>query len=217
MKALVALLCCVAATAHAQEGDDGPSDGVLVGAGLAMVVPTYFVGVTVHEGSHALAARLVGAEVIDLRLYPGRNPVNGAFQFGWARIRGIQSDRERLFFLAAPRIPDVLLLGGYGALAFTDHLPDDRWGLLVLNVLATGFWVDFSKDVLVFNRHNDVVRIYTILGLDTEWKRLPARLVHAAASAGLAYVVWQGWEKLFFAENDGATSPLVAPVFTTTF
>jgi hypothetical protein len=213
------------APATAQEARDRPSRGALVGGGLALALPTYALGVTVHEGSHALAARLMGAEVLDLRLLPGRNPYHGAFQFGWVRVRGLTSDRQRILFLAAPRLPDALVLGGYGLLQATDRLPDHPWGHLVIQVLATGFWVDFSKDVLVFHPHNDVVRIYGYLGLDTEWKRLPARLVHAALAAGTGYLLWLGWKDLFTRGDDdpaqGARAagglPLVAPVFATSF
>jgi len=159
---------------------------------------------------------MVGADVTELHLWPGRNPHNGAFQFGWTRVTGLPRGRgTRIFFLAAPRITDLALLGGYGALHATESMPDNAWGHLAIQVVATGLWVDFAKDVFVFHRHNDVVRIYEHLGLDTEWKRLPARVLHAAAAAGLAYLIWLGYEDLF-AKNDGDGATMVAPLTLTT-
>jgi hypothetical protein len=203
---VVAVVLLAAAPAQAD-----PSDRTLVYAGLGMAIPAYFLGVTVHEGSHAVAAEAVGADTQELHLLPGKNPRNGAFQFGWTRVRGLDGDRERLFFLGAPKIVDLALLGAYGALWAADGLPDGRWGHLVVQVLATTFWVDFAKDVLVFNKHNDVVRMFTMAGLDTEWKRLPARVLYAAADAGLAYLVLRGWVDLF-EKDDAEAEALVVPL-----
>jgi hypothetical protein len=199
----------VTATGAARAHADDPTDGELVAGGLALALPTYFVGVVLHEGSHAVAAELVGADVTQLHLWPGRNPVNGAFQFGWTRVKGLPRGRgTRTFFLSAPKLTDLALLGGYGALYATDSLPEGEWGHLVVQVLATGLWVDFTKDVFVFHSANDMVRIYDHWGLDNEWKRLPARVLHAAASAGLGYLIWRGYEDLF-AKNDPVAVPLL--------
>lgn len=202
------LVCALLLCATPVQADE-PTDGELVAGGLAMAVPTYFVGVVLHEGSHAVVAELVGADVTQLRLWPGRNPRNGAFQFGWTRVTGLPRGRgTRILFLSAPKITDLLLLGGYGALYATDSMPDSEWLHLTLQVLATGLLVDFAKDVFVFHSANDMVRIYDYLGLDNEWKRLPARVVHAAASVGLGYLIWRGYEDLFAKNNDPAV-PLV--------
>ena len=40
----------------------------------------------------------------------------------------------------------------------TGAWPHNRYGQLTLTVLATGFWVDFSKDVVLFSATNDVVK-----------------------------------------------------------
>jgi hypothetical protein len=206
-----AVLVAVASPAEAR-----PSDGELVAAGAALAIPTYFLGVAVHEGAHAVAAELVGADTIELHLLPGRNPHNGAFQFGWTRVRGLQSRGERIFFLSAPKIVDAVLLGGYAAAWATDSLPDNSWGHLVVQVLATGFWVDFAKDVLVFGRHNDVVRVFNHLGLDNEWKRLPVRVIYAAASGAIAYAIWAGWVDLF-ERNDAEPAAAIAPLWSGAF
>lgn len=203
---LAAALLLVAAPAHADE----PTDGELVAGGLGLAIPTYFLGVVLHEGSHAVAAELVGGDVTQLRLWPGKNPSNGHFQFGWTRVKNLPKGRgTRIFFLSAPKLTDLVLLGGYGALHATESMPEGEWGHLVIQVLATGLWVDFVKDVFVFHDGNDMVRIYNHLGLDTEWKRLPARVLHAAASVGLGYLIWRGYEDLFAKNDDPAGVPLV--------
>ena len=187
-----------------------PSDGELVAGGLAMGIPTYALGVTLHEGTHALVGKAFGGEVVEMRLYPGRNPRNGAFQFGWVRMRGTFSRAERTTFLLAPKALDLAMLGGWTALYETDHLPDNPWGYLALLVWATGFWVDFSKDVLVFHDQNDVVKVFASYGLDTELERLPVRVLYAAASVGLGYLLYRGYDDLFASNDapettDGAT------------
>ncbi len=202
--ALVAIFALTACPARAAA--DEPSDGELVAGGLAMALPTYMIGVVAHEGSHALAAELVGGDTTDLHLWPGRNPYNGAFQFGWTRVVGLEGRAERLFFYMAPKITDLVMLGSYGALYALDGLPDNAWGHLTLQVLATGFWVDFSKDVLLWKPTNDVVRFYNLLGLDTELERLPARIVYAAAAFGWAYVLWLGYRDLFASNDEPETS-----------
>ena len=182
-----------------------PSDRQLVYAGIGMALPDYVLGVTLHEGSHAVAAELLGGDVTELHLWPGRNPRTGHFQFGWTSVRGLpRSHGAQIFFLVAPKITDAVMLAGYGLLYATDSLPSNRWGWLTLQVLATGFWVDFAKDVLVFHRFNDVVRVFDHLGLDSEWKRLPARLVYALVDVATAYVIYLGYRDMFRADDEVA-------------
>lgn len=215
MVVIVALLAS-AAPARADE----PSDRRIVGVGLAMALPTWFLGTVVHEGGHVVAAELVGGDTLQFRPWPGRAPVTGAFQLGLTRVRGVRGDGARLFFFMAPKITDVVMLGGYVALFESSAYPDGAYGQLVLTVLATAFWVDFAKDTIAFSPHNDLVKSMNILGLRTEWQRLPVRLGFAATSVGLGYLVWRGHDRLF-AVNDPPgsprTSPLVLPVLTRVF
>lgn len=219
MKRAVAAIVALAASAAPARADE-PSDRRIVGVGLALALPTWFLGTVTHEGSHVVAAELVGGDTIQFRPWPGRAPVTGAFQMGLTRVRGVRGDGDRFFFFMAPKLTDLVLLGGYVALYETSAYPDGAYGQLVLTVLATGFWVDFAKDTLAFSPHNDLVKSMHILGLRTEWQRLPVRLGFAAASVGLGYLVWRGHDRLF-ALNDapGAprTTPLVLPVLTRAF
>lgn len=162
-----------------------------------MALPTYILGVTVHEGSHAIAAKLVGADVIGLKLLPGRHPRNKKFYFGYTEIRGELTDRQRGFFLFAPKIVDMVMLGGYAALVGLEALPDNHYGQVAFAVVATGFWVDFAKDIPPIAEHHDMPRIYSMLGRKSEWSRLPLRLVHAALAAASAYTIYKGYERIF--------------------
>jgi hypothetical protein len=171
--------------------------------------------VSLHEGSHALAAKLVGGRVEALRLFPpGRDPVTRTWRFGWTHARGLRSRGDRIAFYIAPKITDAVLLGGFAALVFSDAWPGNRYGQLALTVLATGLWVDFSKDVVLFARTNDIVKVFDLWCL-TGWRQVPARLAYAAAIVGLGVVVARGYERTF--ERADTATRLFVPVIATTF
>jgi hypothetical protein len=210
MRALV-IVALLAGTAAAE-----PDNTTLVYVGLAMAPPTYVAGVSLHEGSHALAAKLVGADVEELHLFPpGIDPHTKTFRFGWTYVRGLSSRGERAFFYVAPKITDAALLGGFAALVFTGAWPHNRYGQLALTVGATGLWIDFSKDVVLFSPQNDIVHFFDQLCL-TGWRQWPARLVYAGVAGGLAYVVVRGYQKTFDDPSPTA-APLVLPVLSTSF
>lgn len=210
MRALV-ILALLGGTAAAE-----PSNSTLVYVGLAMAPPTYVAGVSLHEGSHALAAKLVGADVEELHLFPpGIDPHTNTFRFGWTYVHGLSSRGERAFFYVAPKITDAVLLGGFAALILTDTWPHNRYGQLALTVGATGLWVDFSKDVVLFSPQNDIVHFFDQLCL-TGWRQVPARLVYAGVAGGLAYFVVRGYEKTFSEPAVNAT-PLVLPILSSAF
>jgi hypothetical protein len=193
-----------------------PSTGALVGVGLALSLPTYAIGVSLHEGSHALAAKLVGAQVLSISVLPGRDST-GAFHFGLTRVRGLSSPAEKHFFYLAPKLTDTLLLAGFSGLVLTDAWPENRYGQLALTVFATGLWVDFTKDVISFSPANDIVKVMTLAGLKTEWQRLPVRLGYAAISAALAYSVVRGYQRTFDDEPSSSAPRLLLPVLSARF
>lgn len=195
-----------------------PSNRDLVYAGLALAPPTYLVGVSLHEGSHALAAVLVGGTVMSVRVFPpGRDPRAGKFRFGWTYVRGLRTTAQKQLFYVAPKITDAVLLGGFAALVFTDGWPSNRYGQLALTVFATGLWVDFSKDIFLFSKANDVVKLFNGWCL-TGWRQVPARLVYAGAIVGLGAIVARGYQRTF---DDGAPAStareLVLPVLSSAF
>ena len=209
MKLLVLVIALLARTAHAE-----PSDKKLFYTGLAMAPPTYLLGVTLHEGSHALMAELVGADVMTLHLFPpGRDP-KGYFRFGWTYVKNLRGRTNRQLFYVAPKLTDAILLGGFAALVFTDGWPQNRYGELALTVFATGLWVDFSKDVLAFRKSNDVVRVFDLWCM-TGWKQLPARLVYAGTIAGFGYIVAKGYRRTF--DDADTTAARVLPLYARAF
>ena len=195
--------------------DQRPDTDHLVWAGLGMAVPTYFIGVAAHEGSHALAAKLAGAEVTELHLLPGVR--HGHFYFGYVRTSGVTSDGTRAFFLIVPKLVDVAVLGSYSALVLTDHTPDNHYARLAVAVLATGFWVDFSKDLPAFWSHSDVVKLYNLAGATTELRRLPLRLVHLGMSAAAGAVLWIGYRDVFDEDSEPADSAFLLPLAVGSF
>jgi Peptidase M50B-like len=198
-----------------------PSDATLVGVGVGLALPTYALGVLVHEGSHALAAKAMGGTVLSLSVLPGRDPSTGAFHFGLTRVRGLRCDRQRAFFLVAPKLTDVALLGAFTGLVLSDAWPENRYAQVTLAVLATGFWVDFSKDVVSFSPFNDVVKLMTLGGLRSELQRLPVRLGYAAVAVAFGVAVAHGYRRTFADAGEGAGAararPLTLPVWRTSF
>jgi hypothetical protein len=204
--AAVAVGAAAPAIAHAER----PDTGHLVLAGVAMAPPVYALGVTLHEGSHALAAVALGIEVTSIRLYPGVHPRNGNFYFGWVDVRGMNTRFERIAFLAAPKLTDALLLGGYAALVLTDTLPASRYGQLALAATATGLAIDFSRDIVAWWPHNDTVRVYHQLGARSELARLPFRLLHAGLASLASIAIVKGYQGVFADDDDDVDAATLA-------
>jgi hypothetical protein len=203
VRAAIVILLLLAAPAAAE-----PSDRKLVYTGLALTPPTYLLGVAIHEGSHALAAKLVGANVLSLHVFPpGRDP-RGHWRFGWTYVTGLTSKSDRLLFYIAPKITDLVLLGGFAALVFTDAWPNNRYGQLALTVFGTGLLVDYAKDVIAFRKSNDVVKVFDLWCMKG-WKQVPARLIYAASIVGLGLVVARGYERTF---DDPVAAARIVPL-----
>jgi len=182
------LLLLLARTAAAD-----PSNSTLFYVGLGMAPPTYLAGVSLHEGSHAIAAKLVGADVEELHLFPpGIDPHVHKFRFGWTYVRGLRTRGDHAFFYIAPKITDTILLGGFTAVLFAAW-PHNRYGQLALTVGATGLWVDFAKDVVVTSPQDDMVRVLHMWCIDG----IATRLAYAAIDVGLGLIVAKGYERTF--------------------
>jgi len=201
---------CLAAPGEGRADDDA-STGALVATGLALAVPSYWLGLTVHEGSHALAAKAFGAEVTELRLWPGRHPRTNTFFFGWVSYRGNLSKGEKTVFFLAPKIADLVLLSTFVTLQATGTLPDNDYAALTIAVFATGSWVDFSKDIIAFRPANDVMRVHAMYGNDTELDRLPWRLLHAGVSAAAGYFIVREYADIFDSSDAEQTAGVSLP------
>jgi hypothetical protein len=184
-----------------------PSTRSLLLAGAAMAPPTYVLFVGLHEGTHAVWARALGAQDVSLHLMPAMRA--GHFYFGYTEWRGEMSRGKLAAVLTAPKLTDGVLFGAYGLLLGLGALPSNAYGALALTVLATGAWVDFSMDILAFTAANDMLRVYALYGRTTEWQRLPCRLVHAVVSAAGAFVLYQGYRQVF---DRPRAMPMMLPV-----
>jgi hypothetical protein len=211
--ALAVVVLALGVAAPAARADERPSTSRLLLAGAGMAIPTYMIGVAAHEGSHALAAALSGAEVTRIQLLPGLHPRTGKFYFGYVEVRGLRCARQRASFLLAPKLTDAVMLGAYAAAFFGGVYPDDRYGQLALTVLATGFWVDFSRDLIAFWDHNDLVKVYRLAGADDELERLPFRLLHAGLAAAGSVAIVRGYQRVFAREGD-APAALLVPLWS---
>jgi hypothetical protein len=203
----LALFCVLSREAKAD-----PSTGVLVAAGIGMAIPDYFYGVFQHEGSHALWATIFGAHVTKMRILPAH--IDGYFYFGYTTWDGQLSRGKEAWTLVAPKLPDLLIMGGFATLVGLEALPSNKYGALALTVLATGAWVDFTKDAFSTSNGDDLVKAHNLYGQHSEWKRLPYRIVHVALAAGAAYFLYRGYEDVF---RKSSTMPVVFSLWQTAF
>jgi hypothetical protein len=205
----IALLLLMAGPARAA---DRPGTMTLVAAGAAMAAPTYFLFVALHEGTHALAARGFGAQVTAMQLLPGMH--EGHFYFGYTEWRGGMTPGRLSLTLVAPKATDALVLLAYAAVVAGGGLPSNAYGSMALTVLATGAWVDFSKDVLAFGPMNDLVRAHALGGRTSERQRWPFRVLHAALAAAAAVPLYVGYRHTFDGPETGAwMMPLASGCF----
>ena len=208
MKALV-VVCALAATVHAE-----PTDRTVFYTGLALAPPDYLLGVTLHEGSHALMGKLVGANIVKFHVFPpGRDP-KGFIRFGWTYVTNLKGNTNKMLFYIAPKITDALLLGGFAALVFTGAWPDNRYGQVALTVFATGLWVDFSKDLVVFKKSDDVVKVFDLWCI-RGWRHIPARLAYAGLVVGFGAIVAKGFKRTF--DDDTSTAARTFPLLVRAF
>ena len=126
--AIAAALAVTAVTPRFARAEDGPADTRLVVVGLTLAVPTWALGTVIHEGSHVVAAKLVGGTVVGFRPWPAKDKRSGVFQFGLTQVRGLSGDGEKFFFYIAPKLTDLVMLGGYIAMYETGAYPDGAYG-----------------------------------------------------------------------------------------
>ena len=173
-----------------------PSNERLFYTGLALAPPDYLLGVALHEGSHALMAEIIGADVEEVHLFPpGRDPHVHKFRFGWTYVRGLHTRNQRVAFYLAPKITDALLFT-----AAVIPSPDNRYGQLALTVFATGLWIDFSKDLFIFNSTNDVPRAFHTWCM-YGWKQIAPRVLYGALVGVSGYFLYRTYQKTFTDES----------------
>lgn len=210
---VIVLACTLAARAATAE----PSNTTLIAIGIGAAPVDYIAGVTLHEGSHALAAKLVGADVDELHVFPpGTDPRAHKFRFGWTYVHGLRSRGDRAFFYIAPKLTDTLLLGGLSAIIATSAWPQNRYAQLAITVGATGLWVDFAKDLPLLSPLNDVSQFERVSCM-RGWRRAMARSVYGLTVAGLAVPVVASYYRTFSRSSATMATPLVVPLIAARF
>jgi hypothetical protein len=202
----------LALTLHTRPVSARPGDGALLAAGGAMAVPTYFLFVALHEGTHALAAHHLGAEITAMHVLPAMR--DGHFFFGYTDWRGTMTPAELALVLLAPKATDAVVLLAYGVVVAAGGLPANRYGSLALTVLATGAWVDFTKDVVAVGAMNDLIRVHALAGRTSERQRWPYRLLHAGLAALAAVPLTVGYRHTF---RDEPAAPALLPLMAAQF
>lgn len=153
----------------------------LAGATAGMLVADFFLQTTIHEGTHAIAAKRQGFKITVFRPFPGYTP-EGHFSFGF--FRGERQGRElgnseNGLITIAPKFTDVGMLYSYIIFEEFNLLPENQYAQLAMWVVAFGAWVDFSKDVCAGicyqSPSNDVVNYEKSMGYNSPWEKLAVR------------------------------------------
>lgn len=198
---VASMLACVASAEtdcpNRSDGSPGsqPGIGTVLGLGAAMAAAYFPLGVAVHEGSHALATVSFGGKVTSFEVIPQKT--EKGLRFGEMSREGNFTSAQEFVISSAPKITDLMLMGGYAAIVATDNLPRSKYAQLPLLVVASSAWIDFAKDTFTRNPYNDQMKAWRLVGADTEGERLPFRLVQGALSAAGAVPIALGFIELF--------------------
>jgi hypothetical protein len=130
--------------------------------GVAMAPFALVLGTTIHEGSHALAAKAYGAEITEFRVIPFYDEERKRSYFGRTGYNyGDKevSDSDRAWVSSAPMFTDAALISVCSGLAFSGTLPKNKWaktGLTVFCLLPT---IDFINHIRATSEYADLVKI----------------------------------------------------------
>jgi len=171
----------------------------LTGVGLAPL--ELFLGITIHEGSHALWAKAMGATILEFKPWPHVD--RDGFYFG-AMVNSTKkswSAKNHILIYAAPMVTDAVVLMTYGGLVLSDALPENKYAQMVMFVFAAGHLVDMTNHMVARNKHTDTAMIEKLLVKDKGWKKWQARLMMRGSqavmiTAGTAFLI-RGAMKIF--------------------
>jgi hypothetical protein len=126
--------------------------------GLLLVVPAFFAWTAIHELAHLAAAKwLVGAELVQMKLYPHVDPKAG---FRWGSVQWKWHDRpptdlEYAAIVFAPRAPDLVAVIAFPLVGL---LPITGAVFLIVSVLLGAGLVDLGNGSMGINEHSDLRR-----------------------------------------------------------
>jgi hypothetical protein len=174
-----------------------------------MAVPDYFLGVTQHEGLHALAATAFGAKVTSMNVLPSEQ--GGHFFFGRTTWEGSLTTAQSVVAYTAPKMGELAGLSAYALLELTGNAPENKYAALSLLVVATGMWVDFVHDIGATSDASDVGKTYSLLGVHDEASRFPYRLLHGTVAVAAALPIVRGYVRLFTRRTPATRTRAGAP------
>lgn len=164
-----------------------------------LAAPVYgFVQLNVHEGSHALGALTVGAEVVKYQPYPSVE--DGTFMWGKVITNKIQDRHENGFVLVAPYISDVAIFTTSDILLSAEIVSPRSisGGILFIAGMVAPF-ADFVCNVNNWSDGNDFTRISELYDVPRVFTVVMGNIIAAVA---LWRLVTVGIKVFFEEENE---------------
>lgn len=117
-------------------------DAALVAA-LLWIAPSFGLHIAVHEGSHALAAIAVGAQVTDFKPYPHMSEYHGKMVWGSMSFKGNLNPGQLALIAIAPFVVEAAwsLIAAH----LSSTLPKDHWLRGILLVESAAALIDMTN------------------------------------------------------------------------
>lgn len=166
-----------------------------------LALPLYqFIGTARHEWSHALAAILQGARIVEMELLPSIHPVHG-FLWGYVRYEGGRPD---WIATAAPYFGDLLVIALFAFLCI--RLPTmPRWLWLngfILGIASPLADVAYNYQKVFTRPYGDVNRLMQVF---------PPPWVHAVFLGMVALFFGCAWAALHAFKQARTIAPETGP------
>jgi len=163
---------------------------------LAWTLPSLAGYVVLHEGAHALAAKMMGAETVTFNWFPNRRAVAAVGIYAPNSTSG-----ERAFSNFAPLISDLALLGSFLVISEVAGVSNEHV-LIPLTLMAAWGVGDIGIQAVPLGYgYHHVENVYRHFGL-SQWQRIPFRVVHVATAVVGAYFVRRGLSRITEPEGE---------------
>ncbi|MBI2029588.1 hypothetical protein HYT02_04185 [Candidatus Gottesmanbacteria bacterium] len=131
-----------------------------------IVTMLFIPGTAIHEFSHAIVARVLGAEVGDIMLYPHKDKETGEFKAGSCEIEKVDPVRLAIIGVAPTLIGLLLLiLIVYYMFSFSPPINDPIQALSSLSILSNYFLflALFMISATMFTSKKDVQELFLVI------------------------------------------------------